>query len=229
MTKDVTRSCNTCKHCQENAKSQSNELIPSPIPEYPFQHVVSDLFSFNGYEYLIYADRFTGWVEVVYFRVAPNSSAIKDAFRSFFQQFGVPEELAMDGGPNISSTEITTLNQWATKWRISNGQAELAVKSMKRLIRGNTGIKGKLNTDNLVKALLQYRNTPLKGCSKSPAQLLLGCKLRERFYEKGNYQWTNQVLLQKSIMIAKGYKISSLYVVDQKCYVKTQETGVELL
>ena len=91
----------------------------------------------------------------------------------------------MDGGPNISSTEITTfLNQWATKWRISsayypksNGRAELAVKSMKRLIRGNTGIQGKLNTDNLAKALLQYRNTPLKGYSKSPAQLLLGRKL----------------------------------------------------
>ena len=185
MTKDVTHSCNRCKHCQENGKSQSNEeLIPSPIPEYPFQHVVSDLFSFNGYEYLIYAGRFARWVEVVYFRVAPNSSAIKDAFRSFFQQFVVPEELAMNGGPNISSTEITTLNQWATKWRISsayypksNGRAELAVKSMKRLIRGNNGIQGKLNTDNLTKALLQYRNTPLKGCSKSPAQLLLGRKL----------------------------------------------------
>ena len=50
---------------------------------------------------------------------------------------------------------------------------------MKRLIRGNTCIQGKLNTDNLVKALLQHQNTPLKGCSKSPAQLLLGRKLRD--------------------------------------------------
>lgn len=215
ITKDVTRSCNTCRHCQENAKSQSHEeLIPSPIPQYPFQHVVSDLFSSNGHEYLIYADRFTGWVEIVYFSVTPNSSAIKDAFRSFFQQFGVPEELAMDGGPNISSTEITTfLKQWATKWRKSsayypqsNGRAELAVKSMKRLIRGNTGIQGKLNTDKMAKALLQYRNTPLQGCNKSPAQLLLGRKLRDSVPQPSS-----------------GYKVSAQW----EFYLRARELSIE--
>ena len=50
---------------------------------------------------------------------------------------------------------------------------------MKRAIRGNTGKNGNLNTGNIVTALLQYRNTPLKNISSSPAQLLLGKPLRD--------------------------------------------------
>ena len=117
----------------------------------------------------------------------PNSTSIIESFRKFFQQFGVPEELSLDGGPNISSEEVTTfLKQWGTIKRKSsahypksNGRAEAAVKSMKRLIRGNTGPQGTLNTNEMTKALLQYRNTPLQNCNKSPAQLLMGRNLRD--------------------------------------------------
>ena len=62
----------------------------------------------------------------------------------------------------------------------SNGRAEAAVKTMKKVIDGNTGPHGSINTDSIVKSLLQYRNTPLKHIDKSPAaQILLGRKLRD--------------------------------------------------
>ena len=54
----------------------------------------------------------------------------------------------------------------------SNGRAEAAVKTMKRIINGNTGRNGTLNSDSVTKALLQYYNTPMKTGGKSPAQLL---------------------------------------------------------
>ena len=41
----------------------------------------------------------------------------------------------------------------------SNQRAELAVKSMKRLLRENIGMDGKLNTDSFQRAVMQYRNT----------------------------------------------------------------------
>ena len=40
----------------------------------------------------------------------------------------------------------------------SNQLAELAVKSMKRLLRENVGMDGKLNTDCFQRAVMQYRN-----------------------------------------------------------------------
>ena len=61
----------------------------------------------------------------------------------------------------------------------SNGRAEVGVKSMKRLLRGNTGRKGAIDTDKVAQALLQYRNTPLRGINKSPAELALGRSLRD--------------------------------------------------
>ena len=41
----------------------------------------------------------------------------------------------------------------------------------------NIGAKGSLNTDNVAVVLLQYRNTPLRGIGKLPAELALGREL----------------------------------------------------
>ena len=54
---------------------------------------------------MVYADRHTGWIEVAYFLTAPKLSDIINILRSYFHTFGVPEEIVMDGGLNISSTE----------------------------------------------------------------------------------------------------------------------------
>lgn len=61
----------------------------------------------------------------------------------------------------------------------SNGRAEAAVKTAKRLLRGNIGEDGSLDTDSASLALLQYLNTPLRDINKSPAQLATGRQLRD--------------------------------------------------
>ena len=75
----------------------------------------------------------------------------------------------------------------------SNGRAESGVKSMKRLIRGHTGVKGSIDTDAITLALLQYRNTPLqKAGGKSPAQLSLGRELKDTIpLQKHSYLISN--------------------------------------
>jgi len=76
--------------------------------------------------------------------------------------------------------------RWGIKHRISsayfpqsNGRAELAVKATKRLLEDNVGPNGELNTDRVVCALLQHRNTPDRDCSLSPAEILFGRPLRD--------------------------------------------------
>ncbi|XP_045101465.1 uncharacterized protein LOC123498425 [Portunus trituberculatus] len=61
----------------------------------------------------------------------------------------------------------------------SNGRAEAAVKTAKRIIRANTGSGGSLDTDKTSLAVLQYLNTPLRSVNKSPAQLATGRQLRD--------------------------------------------------
>ena len=105
--------------------------------------------------------------------------------RDIFQSYGAPEELSSDGGPPFTSLPFTHfLQDWAVKHRLSsatypqsNGLAELAVKSAKRIISGNTGAQWSLDNDCTARAILQYRNTPIQNIGLSPAQLPLHCRL----------------------------------------------------
>ena len=61
----------------------------------------------------------------------------------------------------------------------SNCRAEIGVKTMKRLITDNTGPSGSLNTDAVLRALLQYRNTPDPVTGMSPAEIVFGRQIRD--------------------------------------------------
>ena len=171
MDRNIDIHIQQCLQCRENAPSQTKEpLIVSQVPEYPFQRVVADLFEIEGFKYLVYADRLTGFVELAHFPISTVTSIVINSLREFFHRWGVPEEISLDGGPNVDSNEIT---KWLKHWNVnvikssahypqSNGRAEAGVKSMKRLLKGNTGKRGSLNTDEVAQALLQYRNTPLR-------------------------------------------------------------------
>ena len=155
-------------------------------PDYPFQKFVADIFEESGYKYLAYADRLTRFVELAYFPTNTSSKAIIKTIRKFFQIWGIAEEISADGGPNLSSREIKEwLESWGVKLRLSsayfpksNGRAEAAIKSLKRLLKGNTE-RGVISNDKIAKALLQHRNTPLCDIEKSPAELAIRISLRD--------------------------------------------------
>ena len=100
---------------------------------------------------------------------------------------GIPEELSSDGGSTYMSYETQKfLANYGVRHRVSsvayphsNQRAELAVKSMKRLIRENTGPNGSLNNDSFLRAVMMYRNTPDRDTERSPAQVIFGRNLRD--------------------------------------------------
>ena len=110
--------------------------------------------------------------------------------RKWFATFGVPEQLASDGGPEfVADTTSKFLRSWGVSHRLSsaynpssNGRAELAVKSVKRLMRKNVGPFGSLDTDRFLKAMLQFRNTPDPDCGVSPAEIVFGRPLRDNLH-----------------------------------------------
>ena len=63
----------------------------------------------------------------------------------------------------------------------SNGRAEVAVKTAKRLLHDNIGRSGSLNNDNFLRAMLQLRNTPDPDCNLSPAEIVFGRPIRDAF------------------------------------------------
>ena len=98
-----------------------------------------------------------------------------------FARFGIPDELVSDNGPKFASSEF---KKFADAWSFrhttsspgypqSNGKAEQAVQTVKRIFRK---CKGTGQSEYL--ARLEWRKTPSEGMTYSPAERLLGrqCK-----------------------------------------------------
>ena len=85
-----------------------------------------------------------------------------EALKEHFLCFGVAAELASDMGPQFRSSKLEKfLKQYGVHHRQSsayfahsNTKAELAVKTGKRLLRGNVGPSGELGTDKFLRAML---------------------------------------------------------------------------
>ena len=191
ITKDIESVRAACRSCNRSMPSQPRPIPVEPLmPTTPFEAVASDYFKFEGHYYFIAADRLSGWFEVQQIRVGTNEAGSKglcQALRRLMTQVGVPKELSSDGGPEFTARETEDFfKRWGIHHRISsayypasNGRAELAVKTAKRLLMDNVSANGSLNNDAIVRAFLTYRNTPDPGCKLSPAQVLLGRQLRD--------------------------------------------------
>ena len=177
-----------CRQCNEQAPSQPAEPFIQPRqPEVPFEIVATDLCKLSGFSYLIYVDSYSGWVEVANL-TSQNFQAIKRVLLMYFAIFGVPEEIAADGGPPFDSNDYNVfLKQWKIRKRLSsayypqsNGRAEAGVKTAKHILLGNVDSRtGKLDNENAVKALMTHRNTPCQLTGISPARALFGRPIRD--------------------------------------------------
>ena len=191
MTRDINLKRDQCIECHRNAPSQA--ALPSEPPEpptVPFQKIYADFFDFGGRHYLVAGDRLSGFAEVFFTPTGTAQSGARGliaCLRKWFKTFGVPEQLSSDGGPEfVADTTKNFLQKWGVQHRKSsayhaksNGRAEVAVKTVKRLMRTNVGPTGNLDTDRFLRAMLQLRNTPDPDCGVSPAEIVFGRPLRD--------------------------------------------------
>ena len=177
-----------CRQCNKNSPSQPHEpLITSPPPEVPFEQTAADFFNLEGHNFLAFADRYSGWLEVE--RLPTNSfKFVKKIFLRWFRTYGVPLEISTDGGSPFQSFEYKNFCQrWDIRRRLSsayypqsNGRAEVAVKSAKRILEGSIDpISGSLDTDAAARAIMTHRNTPNQETGISPSMLLFGHPIRD--------------------------------------------------
>lgn len=70
ITHDIKITRSSCKDCNRIAPSHAKlPPIESLIPTTPFEAVVCDYFHFQGYYYLVAADRLSGWTEQMRIKV----------------------------------------------------------------------------------------------------------------------------------------------------------------
>ena len=77
-------------------------MIPSQLPDRPWQKVGTDLFELKGQSYLLVIDNFSCYVEIAKL-CGTTSSNVTVHFKSMFARNGMPELVVSDNGPQFSA------------------------------------------------------------------------------------------------------------------------------
>ncbi|KAJ8711148.1 hypothetical protein PYW07_008390 [Mythimna separata] len=184
----VERMCRACELCAAQADAPPRQApCMWPWPNRAWSRLHLDFMGpIFGKTYLITVDATSKWVEV-FNMTSTTAGAVIDKLCELFSKFGLPKQIVSDNGPPFTSTEF---HNFASNHGIehiftapyhpaSNGLAENAVKTFKRVIK--KAALGKQNIDRaLWTYLLHYRNTAHSTTGESPAMLLLGRRLRTK-------------------------------------------------
>lgn len=139
------------------------------------------LVLFMNRHFLILVDSYSRWIDV---RMVLNTETTVRTPRQIFSIHGLPEQLVSDNGPAFISHEFKEFIQnngirhsLTTPYHPrSNGLAERAVQTFKTAMK----MEGPL-LERIPRFLLQYRIILQTTTGQSPAELLMGRKLRTIF------------------------------------------------
>ena len=176
--KEYISKCDVCmiyRAMPSKEPIQQHEFAPCP-----WEKVGADLCDSNGRTLLVVCDYFSNFIEVENLQ-STTTRGVSRALKVLFARYGVPDTLVTDNGPQFSSTEFLTFSKvWgfqhvtsSPRYPQSNGKAENAVKTVKRLFS-----KCQAVGQSEFRALLDWRNTPTEGIGNSPAQRFMGRRCR---------------------------------------------------
>ncbi|XP_053406305.1 uncharacterized protein LOC128559147 [Mercenaria mercenaria] len=170
-------------------RKQSKEpLISHSIPDKPWAKVGTDVFTFDGNDYLVTVDYFSNFFEIdrLY---ETTSKEIVAKLKQHFARHGISERVISDNASVYKSEKFKSFSRrWdfthvtsSARYPQSNGKAENAVKTAKRIMK-----KEKHSHTDPMLALLNFRNTSQQATSYSPAQQLINRKTRTLLPERSN-------------------------------------------
>uniref|UniRef100_A0AAQ4PPW8 Gypsy retrotransposon integrase-like protein 1 n=1 Tax=Gasterosteus aculeatus aculeatus TaxID=481459 RepID=A0AAQ4PPW8_GASAC len=165
--------CDICRSVDN--KQHKETLMSHDVPSRPWAKVGTDLFVFDNKNYLITVDYWSNFWEIDYLVDTKSTTVIKK-LKAHFARQGIPDSVMSDNSPQYASQDFQKFCElWGFQhvtsspgYPQSNGKAESAVKTAKRLL-----MKAKAAGQDPYLAILDHRNTPSPGLDSSPAQRLL--------------------------------------------------------
>ena len=175
---DISDTCKTCQFCEEYRPSKAHEpLMPTPLPEGPWQKLGADICEYNKQQYLVVVDYYSRFIELLHLPDLTSKTLVYK-FKNLFARHGLPYSLRTDNARSFNSEEFLKFTQEhdidhefsSPHFSQSNGAAESAVKIAKKCLK----------QEDPFLALLMHRSTPHSATGVSPAELLYGRKIRSQ-------------------------------------------------
>ena len=175
MSTQLTELVYSCHECRKQSTPRVQPLIPTELPQLPWQKVAMDLFDWKKRTYLLIVDYYSRFIEVARLEQLTSEEVIRHC-KSIFARHGIPEQVISDNGPQFAADEF---KQFAESYGFEhstsspyypqgNEEAERAMKTVKGIL--------KKEKDPYL-GLMSYRTTPLQ-IGYSPAELLMSRRLR---------------------------------------------------
>lgn len=177
MASQIEDKVSQCTICSQHQRNNPKEpMITADIPERPWSKIGADLFEYDGATYLLTVDYYSKWPEIAKLDGLTSKHVIV-RLKSQISRYGIPDEVVSDNGPQFASSEFKTFalqygfrhTTSSPHYPQSNGEAERCVQTVKNILK---------KAKDPYLAILDYRNTPLEQVNKSPAQLMMGRRLK---------------------------------------------------
>ena len=187
ITNDIRNVVRSCAECAERLPSHAPEpLLIDPPPSRPFERTAADLFQLGGKQFVVYADRFSGWPTAGTCGHTATSLQVVNLLKEWMADKGIPVQLTTDGGPSLPrrhSSSFATVGESTTRSAVPTTTKptvlqRLQSKAVKTLLSKTTA-NGNINIDAFRAGLLEFRNTPRTN-GFSPSQLLFGRPLQSQ-------------------------------------------------
>ena len=138
--RDIVQRCDIC--CAASRAQPKEELLPTLIPDYPWDMIGADLCQVGSENFLVLVDYFSGFWEIDPLTEVTTTGVIR-IMRRQFARYGIPVRVVSDNGPQFASQAFRT---FASEWGImhvtsspghpsANGKVESAIKTAKGLIQ----------------------------------------------------------------------------------------------
>lgn len=231
IDKEIETFVRSCKKCALQGKTPTKTQLQSwPVPAKPWERIHIDYAGpFKQSSYLIVVDAYSKWPEIFETKTTTSTKTI-ELLTSIFARFGTPIQIVSDNGTQFTSEQfqsfcnINGIEHIRTSpyHPMSNGQAERFVDTFKRSMKK---LEGEGNLREILHIFLKtYRSTPNKNCpsNKTPAEALLGRKIRTTFDlltpSKMTYSHTNTKMEEE--FNSKHGAVKREFEVGDKVYVQ---------
>jgi len=115
INKDIEARVQKCEMCQESRNTQAKETLePHEVPTRPWQVIATDLFSWNGDEYLLMCDYYSKFpiVKKIPGGQSTGQTVVK-LTKSVLPEQGVPEVIIADNSPHY---DCQSYKQFSKEW-----------------------------------------------------------------------------------------------------------------
>ena len=177
MKHDIKAMIERCEACQSLRPSKPTEQFIHTTAKFPMEMISIDLFHVGRKNFVVIADRYSGYIWVEQLRDL-STKAITKIMDVITGTYGIPISCRTDGGPQFRGPFRDYCDKKGIAHEISspynpqsNGHAEAAVKTAKHLLIKTTAA-------TFPEALAAWRGTARKD-KPSPNELFFGRKIRD--------------------------------------------------